>query len=1269
MFRLPKISQFNVNDQNDPNSSDLDSFDQNDGQPSFDSPDQFGTLLDATGWSPWFFRAETSPQSFLGWGASVAPFAGFGSGDSFSPSASAASASSRGGSPASGSSRGASAPVASMAGLSSPTSAASGASVTISTPGSGLVFVNTYESSCTAAFEACIVAAEEELESLFTNSVTLNVTFQEQSSPGSGDALTNNWSFVDVSYAALKAKLHSLDPLDVLPATDPNPAGGNDWALPEAYARMLGLSSSTPSMDDTVTLNTADTGLDDFGQDVINGVIHELSEGAMGRVGGLGDQNGVWSTMDLFRYTAAGAPDYTDGRDGLTTYFSSVGGSETSASGGLKGAPVLSFNNEFSGSTKVNGGDTADWVQEAVFGSVGGGETLTLDNTELQVMEALGWQLSLTQDVDDSVNNWETPTEWSTGSMPITPQDALIGGSGDATVWLNSNVTVNSISTTAGSTLTIGLNVVDLQEEASACTVIATDGTSLNSADASSVASGNLGTTYVEAGSAFQIGDPAVYPLDSTVTYDNAGSLVLGKGAGGVTDGVGVLYLDGTVTLNGAGTVTLGQSGNTGDILNASGTSGDELINVDNTISGSGFIDLGAFDNQADGEVEAQGFLQISAATFTNEGAMTAASGATLDLGQDGGTGSLTNTGSIAIDGGADLAISGNYTVSGTGYIGFKGAGGEITSDGSGPATFTNESTVYAVATDSATPTGQIGDQGILGSNDLTFDNSGSLIASGAGVTVTLNTGGNTINDGGGTLEAGSGATLVIDSNVDTGQVNSGSPPGGTIDAASGGTIILSATVADGVSGSSVPGQVVIDGGTFEMLAGSNVSVPVEFTTNGGTLELFSPKSLVKASGSNGTIDLTSAKVSIAGGNDTIVFVGGSGNVANLSDTAGSPDTVTGSSGSINLTNASISLSGSNDAITAGAGDTISLTSGTGDTFTGAGFTVDAAKGTGLTIGGDGLTGTTDTVSGSSMSVALEAGSHMTLEGSKDTVTISGVSNLTVAGSNDAIAAKKGDTITVNSGTGDTITGSGFAVHAKSAVSSFSLSGSNDAITAGAGDTISLTSGTGDTFTGAGFTVDATKGTGLAIGGDGLTGTTDTVSGSSVTVALEAGSHMTLKGSKDTAMISGVSNLSVAGSNDAIAAKKGDTITMNSGTGDTITGSDFTVHAKTAAFKIVGTSDVVYAGLNDTLTDGGSSTLFNIKGNVGALSIAGFGADATGVIDLLGGEGGYTTAGKAFAALTSDGSGGSRLSLGADGSIDLLGVARSSLHLTNFQIG
>ena len=74
--------------------------------------------------------------------------------------------------------------------------------------------------------------------------------------------------------------------------------------------------------------------------------------------------------------------------------------------------------------------------------------------------------------------------------------------------------------------------------------------------------------------------------------------------------------------------------------------------------------------------------------------------------------------------------------------------------------------------------------------------------------------------------------------NVDTGQAASGSPPGGTIDAGQGGTVILSANVANGVSGASVPGEVEIDGGTFDMLAGSSVTVPIDFTSNGGTLEI-----------------------------------------------------------------------------------------------------------------------------------------------------------------------------------------------------------------------------------------------------------------------------------------------------------------------------------------------------------------------------------------------------------------------------------------------
>ncbi|MBV9983731.1 hypothetical protein, partial [Bradyrhizobium sp.] len=51
----------------------------------------------------------------------------------------------------------------------------------------------------------------------------------------------------------------------------------------------------------------------------------------------------------------------------------------------------LAYNNEYSGSTKVNGGDTADFTQRDVFGTGSPGETNTLSATDLQIMEALGW--------------------------------------------------------------------------------------------------------------------------------------------------------------------------------------------------------------------------------------------------------------------------------------------------------------------------------------------------------------------------------------------------------------------------------------------------------------------------------------------------------------------------------------------------------------------------------------------------------------------------------------------------------------------------------------------------------------------------------------------------------------------------------------------------------------------------------------------------------------------------------------------------------------
>jgi hypothetical protein len=541
--------------------------------------------------------------------------------------------------------------------------------------------------------------------------------------------------------------------------------------------------------------------------------------------------------------------------------------------------------------------------------------------------------------------------------------------------------------------------------------------------------------TTIEALASGQIGDQGI-KASNDLTFDNSGT------AGPSGPGV-------TLTINTGGNTVL----NTGTLVAANGATLAIVSNVNN-----------------------QGTISAGTSKSSKQGATTG----TVDLGADGATGSTANSGTIDIWGKSDLAISGAYSVTGSGFIGLKGAGADITSDGSAAATFINESTIDAFAS------GQIGDVGIKASNDLTFDNAGTVLADGAGVTLTLNTGSHTINDGGGVLEAENGATLVIDSNVDTGQPSAGSPPGGTIEAAAGGTVILGTIIQDGVVGPSVTGQVKIAGGTFEMLAGSSVNVPIEFTA-GGTLEI--------------------------------------------------------------LGSAAVKVSGSNGVINAVAGDIVTLTTGTGDTVTGTGFTVNASSGTGVTVGGNGVLGTLDVVNASSATVGVQANSNVKLTGSKDTVTIAGV-----------------------------------------AASHLTVSGSNDAISAVAGDTIFLTSGTGDTVTGKGFTVNASIGTGVTVGGNGVLGTLDVVNASSATVGVQANSNAKLTGSNDTVTIAAgsTSALTVSGSNDAISAlaSLGDTITLTSGTGDTVTGTHSTIHNGTGiGLTIKGTSDVVYAGLNDVLTE------------------------------------------------------------------------------------
>src|ERR1700712_2647619 len=117
-----------------------------------------------------------------------------------------------------------------------------------STASGGLVFNNTYSANCSQQYIACVLTAEANLQSLWTNPVTINVSFDEQSAGNNGFLAENSFYFATAGYSQLRSVLPASD---ALPTGDPT--GGVNWSLPVAYARMLGLSDATNAADDTVT--------------------------------------------------------------------------------------------------------------------------------------------------------------------------------------------------------------------------------------------------------------------------------------------------------------------------------------------------------------------------------------------------------------------------------------------------------------------------------------------------------------------------------------------------------------------------------------------------------------------------------------------------------------------------------------------------------------------------------------------------------------------------------------------------------------------------------------------------------------------------------------------------------------------------------------------------------------------------------------------------------------------------------------------------------
>jgi hypothetical protein len=165
-----------------------------------------------------------------------------------------------------------------------------------------------------------------------------------------------------------------------------------------------------------------------------------------------------------------------------------------------------------------------------------------------------------------------------------------------------------------------------------------------------------------------------------------------------------------------------------------------------------------------------------------------------------------------------------------------------------------------------------------------------------------------------------------------------------------------------------------------------------------------------------------------------------------------------------------------------------------------------------------------------------------------------------------------------------------------------------------------------------------------------------------------------LGGGNDTVALSGTSNAVLLGNgNDKVTVSGGgNTISLGSGTDTVQGGTGDTIRLTgNGNLTVSGTSELVFLGGGpEIVTDKSHGLKLNIGPTAGNDSLANFVSDlSSGVIDLLGGIGGYTSPSQAYAALQNDGRGGSLLRFGPASSLDIVGVTKSQLSVSNFLIG
>ena len=214
--------------------------------------------------------------------------------------------------------------------------------LTVAVPVNAITFNNTWDPSINTylrasdvpKFQAAVIYAEQQFQNVFTDAITINLTFTVRRGTGTlGASVT---TFQPTTYAEVKSSLtaSAVSPADFssvanLPASDPGGPGG--WSLPSAEAKALGLlAANDPGMDGTIYFGGGNPYTYDPANrkvvgkyDFIGIALHEISE-VMGRNSNLDTVPVGAAPYDLFRYTARGALSMDP--NAVNVYFSADGG-------------------------------------------------------------------------------------------------------------------------------------------------------------------------------------------------------------------------------------------------------------------------------------------------------------------------------------------------------------------------------------------------------------------------------------------------------------------------------------------------------------------------------------------------------------------------------------------------------------------------------------------------------------------------------------------------------------------------------------------------------------------------------------------------------------------------------------------------------------------------------------------------------------------------------------------------------------------------------